>query len=73
MINRNSNVNELAVSFAEIGSRTEALKQQVSAFHLEFSQVLKNLAQDFWKLRFVIEEAMKNLDAEGKVHQGDEQ
>lgn len=62
MINRDSNVDELEASLAEVRIRTETLSQQVNAFQPEFSQTLKKLSQDFWKLRFSLEEAMKKLD-----------
>ena len=63
MINR-SNVDELEATLAEIRIRTETLSQQVNAFQPEFSQTLKKLSQDFWNLRFSLEEAMQKLDVD---------
>lgn len=64
MINRSSNIDELEATLAEIRIRTETLSQQINAFQPEFSQTLKKLSQDFWKLRFSIEEAILKLDVD---------
>ncbi len=63
-------VNDLAISLAEIRSRTEALNDQVTAFQPELLQTLKKLSQDFWKLRLAIEETMNSLDEENEQNVG---